>query len=139
MLVPFALVAPVAGGVNVGVGVPVGVPVGVFVGVDVTVSVVTVTVQLNIAGDASIFPAASLALTWKVCRPSDKFPKLVGRTQAAKLPSSSLHSNWIASAPLSARMKSNTAELLMLGFDGLFMITVSGAVVSIVQLKLAGN
>ena len=58
--------------------------------------------------------------------------------QAAKLPSSSLHSKLATPVPASVPLKVNDAELVALGFDGLLSIVVSGTAVSIVQVNDAG-
>src|SRR5688500_13171009 len=64
------------------------------------------TVQLYPAGVASVLPAASVALTWKVWPPSARPVRLTGDVQAAKLAPSSLHSKV---APASSAVKVNVA------------------------------
>ncbi len=50
------------------------------------------TVQVKLAGVASVLPAASMARTWKVWLPSAGRYSSAGEAQATKLPASSLHS-----------------------------------------------
>src|SRR5207244_8717992 len=91
------------------------------------------TVQLTVAGVASMLPAASLARTWKVCVLASTRPlKLVGLVQAAKAAASSLHSKL---APLSGELKLMLGELVLL--SGAVLMIVSGAVRSTVQVTVA--
>jgi hypothetical protein len=51
------------------------------------------TVKDALAGDASVFPAASLARTWNVCGPSPNAGGVSGEVHGANAPESMLHSN----------------------------------------------
>ena len=95
-------------------------------------------VQLNEAGVGSALPTPSIARTWKVWSPSESPAYSFGLVQAAKLPSSSLHSKLATSLPASVPLKLKLAEPLALGSSGLVSIVVLGAVVSIVQVNEAG-
>ena len=58
--------------------------------------------------------------------------------QVAKPPPSSWHSKLATPVPASVPLKLNDAEVLLVGFDGLLLIVVFGAVASMVQVKEAG-
>ena len=83
-------------------------------------------VQVNEAGVGSTLPTPSIARTWKVWSPSESPAYSFGLVQAAKLPSSSLHSKLATPVPASVPLKLNDAEPLALGFGGLLAIVVSG-------------
>ncbi len=85
------------------------------------------TVKLRVASEASVLPAASLALTEKVCEPSESPVSSFGDEQAAQAPASSLHSKL---DPSSVEEKEKLAELDAVTPDGPPEISVSGAAVS---------
>jgi hypothetical protein len=91
------------------------------------------TVHVKLAG-APVFVAASVAFTWKVCEPSATLVSETGEEQALQAPESSLH--WKV-----ALSEAENAKLGAVSFDdaaGVESKLVVGAVVSIVQAKLAG-
>jgi hypothetical protein len=91
-------------------------------------------VQAKEAGVASMFPAASLARTEKLCSPSARPAYSFGLVQASYAPASSAHSKL---APAS-ELNPNAAVALFAGLLGCESIVVSGALESIVQTKLTG-
>ena len=92
------------------------------------------TVQVAVAGVGSTLPAASVALTEKVCAPSVRPVSPSGELQDANDPLSSLHAN--VAAP-SAEVKATdwVDDELVAGIA--VAIVVSGAVVSTVKARLA--
>jgi 2C-methyl-D-erythritol 2,4-cyclodiphosphate synthase len=100
-----------------------------IVAVGATVSIV----QVELAAVPAL-PAASTALTWKVCEPSARPVYAFGLEQLANAPPSSAHVNV---AP-SSELKLKDALALLLGFVGAAEIVAAGATVSIVHVKLAG-
>ena len=84
---------------------------------------------------ASVFPAASVALTWNVCEPCARFEYVVGLAHATNEPESSLHWNV---EPDSVEENANVAVLALLLPEGPLVMLVSGATVSTVQLNEAG-
>src|SRR4028119_1091713 len=76
---------------------------------------VTSTVQLRLAGAASVLPAVSGALTWKVCAPSVRLEYPLGTTQAPKGLPSREHSKLELA---SEEEKSKLADVLFTGPDG---------------------
>ncbi len=78
-----------------------------------------------------MFPAISVALTWKVWLPSANAVKFRGLVQAEKLPLSSLHSKV---EPVSVAVKLKPGAVLLDGLAGLAEIPVSGGVKSTVQV-----
>src|SRR5439155_12711712 len=84
----------------------------------------------QVAEATSLLPAASVALTWKVCDPSASLLKPCGLEQAAKLPESSLH--W-KEEPGSEELKVNVAVVALVGSAGPEAIDAVGAVRSTVQ------
>ena len=102
----------------------------------ITVSgAVVSTVQVNDAGVASLLLAPSIARTWKVCDPSERPEYAFGLEQVANDPASSLHSNVLpASVEWNVKLALDEPD----GFDGDVSITVSGAAVSTVHVKVAG-
>ena len=94
-------------------------------------------VQVRLAGEASVLPAASVALTSNVCDPVDNPEYDFGEVQEPKLPPSKRHSNV---DPDSLEEKVKDALVLVVVPDGPSMIVVSGGVVSaaMVQVRLAG-
>ena len=104
----------------------------------VTVGASVSIVQAKLAGLASRLPAWSLARTSKVWLPSARPLYCFGEVQAARHPASSRHSNEATPEPLSLPEKPKEAALRPERSAGWAVIWVSGAVVSIVQVKLAG-
>jgi hypothetical protein len=93
-------------------------------------------VHVKLAGEASTFAAASFARTWKVCDPSASPLYAFGEEQEVKAPVSSAHSN-VAPVSGDENEKLALAEfVLALGLD---VIEVSGALVSIVHVDVAGD
>ena len=92
--------------------------------------------QFLVAGVASVFPAGSLARTWKVWDPLGKAVYVLGLVHAAKAAVSSLHSKV---EPASVAVNVNVAVFGLLLPLGPPVIVVSGAVVSMVHVALAGN
>jgi hypothetical protein len=84
-------------------------------------------VQLRPAGEASVLPAASVALTEKACEPTVKELYSRGELQALQGPESSLH--WKLE-PLSLEEKPKLALVEMVVPGGPERIVVSGAAVS---------
>src|SRR5438128_7044753 len=91
-------------------------------------------VHVKLAGVASTLPAGSVARTWKVWLPSASALWLCGLVQAANAAPSSLHSKVL---PALVAVKLKLALVLLVRTGGLAVIVVSGAVVSMVQVKLA--
>jgi hypothetical protein len=114
--------------------VPVGV-LAVTVGAVVSTGVVS-TVQVWVAGLASVFPAASFALTSKVCEPSERSLNVLGASQAAKVAPSRLHSKVES---FSVEENSKVAEALFTLPEGPSLMVVSGAVVSTVKVRVAAD
>jgi len=79
-----------------------------------------------------VFPAASFALTVKVCDPSAVAGSVFGLVQAAKAPASSLH--WKPPGVVSLALKAKSGVLSLLGFAGLVPRVICGGAVSIVQV-----
>ena len=83
------------------------------------------TVQVRLAGLASVFPAVSVAFTSKVCEPSDSPLYSFGEVQLSKAPLSSLHSKV---ALLSLEEKLKLAVVLLRVPEGPEVMLVSGEV-----------
>ena len=94
------------------------------------------TVQDALAGVASVFPAASIALTWIVCDPCERVESARGLVAAVQDPLSSLL--WKVT-PVSFEVKLTEAVVEETSPEGAEVIVVLGAVVSTVQLALAGE
>src|SRR5260370_785454 len=93
-------------------------------------------VQVELAGVASVLPAASVARTSKVWLPSLSAGESVsGLEQAVQLPLSIRHSK---AEPLSDELKVKVGVVLLEGLEGLESMVVLGAVRSIVQVEPAG-
>src|SRR4249919_4196591 len=92
-------------------------------------------VQVKLAGDASVLPAASVARTWKVCEPWLSPVWLLGELQADQPPPSSWHSKV---EPPSEELKEKSGAAELLGSLGCAVIVVFGAAVSIVHVYVAG-
>jgi hypothetical protein len=88
---------------------------------------------VKLAGVGSVFPALSVARTWKVWEPGNSPVYEAGLEQAVKPPPSSSHSKV---EPPSEELKSKLTSGV-LGSGGATSIVVWGAVVSIVQLWVA--
>jgi len=89
---------------------------------------------LAFAGDLSVFPAGSVARTWKACFPSTKGAEVHGLVHAVKAAVSRLHSNVL---PVTVEVKEKVALVLLVAVAGLEVIIVSGTG-AMVQLKFAG-
>jgi Glu-tRNA(Gln) amidotransferase subunit E-like FAD-binding protein len=102
----------------------------------VSVGALTVEiVQAKLAGVGSVLPAASVAVTVNVWFPSASPVYAFGLVQADPAPPSIVQLNVL---PASVEVNEKLAFELFDGFVGLEVIVVSGAAVSIVQVKLAG-
>ncbi len=110
---------------------PDGPPVMVVSGAGAT----TATVNVREAGVASTLPAASLARTENVCSPSARFVYACGDVHAANAALSRRHSN-VAPGSL---VKANDAEFVVMVPVGPLVIVVSGAAVSTVNVRVAGE
>src|SRR6266513_369974 len=93
------------------------------------------TVQVWLAGVASVFPAGSVARTSRVWLPSPSAPVVSGLVQELQLPPSIRHSNV---EPGSLALNANAGVVSFEGLGGPPSIVVFGAVRSIVHVKLAG-
>ncbi len=126
--------APVSLDVNTCVTVlalmPDGPDVIVVFGTDVS------TVHVRVAGDASMLPATSTALTANVCAPSARPPNATGVEQAAKLAASSLHSN---ATPVSVDENAKLADVALTDPVGPAVSVVDGAVTSTIHVRVAGE
>ena len=91
-----------------------------------TVGGVVSTVQMRLAGVASIPPKPSKARTAKVCEPSVRLLKLAGEAQVLKTAPSKLHSN-VAPAKVDEKLK--LAELLLDKPNGPLSMTVLSVLV----------
>ena len=98
--------------------------IGVFGAV---VSAGTVTVQLAVAAELSVLPAASVARTAKAWSPTATSEYALGLVHATQAPPSRRHSNV---EPDSVEEKPKLAAVSVVGDDGAEEIAVSGAVVS---------
>jgi hypothetical protein len=93
------------------------------------------TVQVKVAGLASVLPAGSVARTLKVCEPSARPVYGCGLVQAEKPPPSS----WQAKVePGSLEVKSNAALAEAVSAGGFEVIVVFGATASTVHVWTAG-
>jgi hypothetical protein len=93
------------------------------------------TVQVNVAGLVSVFPAASLARTLNVWEPSATLVYVVALVQVEKPPPSSSHSKV---EPASLDTNEKVGELSLLGSLGEAVMVVFGAAVSTVHVRVAG-
>ena len=93
-------------------------------------------VQVKLAGVGSVLPAGSVARTWKVWLPLTKPLYVVGLVQEVKALPSWLQANVL---PGSVAVNANVALVLVLVSGGAEVMFVSGAMVSMTQLKLAGE
>ena len=94
------------------------------------------TVQDALAGVASVFPAASIALTWIVCDPCERVESARGLVAVVHDPLSSLL--WKVT-PVSFEVKLIVAFVEETSPEGAAVIVVSGREVSTVQEALAGE
>jgi hypothetical protein len=101
--------------------------------IEVSGGVVSI-VQVKLAGIGSALPAASVAVTWKVCDPGARPVYACGLVQAAVTPSS----EQLKLEPDSVEVKEKLAPVAFVGLLGLLVIVVSGALVSIVHVAEAG-
>src|SRR3954462_8011347 len=91
--------------------------------------------QVWLADVASLFPAASIALTSNVWLPSASAAVVCGLVQPFQLPPSTRHSN---GEPASDEWNVNTGVAVLSSAGGAESIVVSGAVKSTVQALDAG-
>ena len=106
---------------------------GGAVGPIVVSGAVTSTTHVYVAGDASVFPALSVALTEKVCDASLSPAYDCGLVQVVKAAPSRLQVN----EPLSDEENENDAAAELDWLGGLESIVVAGAVPSYVKLRVA--
>jgi len=105
-----------------------------------TVGAAVSITHVRVAGDASTFPAASIARTANVCDPSVNELYTAGLVQAPKLPASSLHSKLATPLPPgSDPVNENPAFGLLVGSGGPTLMFVSGAVTSIDHVYESGG
>src|SRR5215207_2507114 len=90
-------------------------------------------VQLPVAGEPSVLPAGSVALTSNACGPSDSPVYDLGDEQAAKPPPSSWHSKLEFA---SVEVNSNTASVELTIPVGPSPIDVSGGAASMVKVRV---
>ncbi len=83
-----------------------------------------------------MLPAASVARTEKVCEPSVSAASVSGEVHDPNEPLSTLHSNV---EPVSLEENSNVGVLSLVAPDGPAVIDVSGAAVSTVIVRVAGE
>jgi hypothetical protein len=86
------------------------------------------TVQLRVAGEASVLPAASVAFTAKVWEPTARLLYVLGEAQLPQDPESSEH--WKLE-PLSLEVNAKPALVEVVVPEGPELIVVTGAVVSV--------
>src|SRR5262245_22454090 len=90
--------------------------------------------HVQVAGEASVFPAGSVARTSNVCAPSVRPARLSGLVHGAQLPPSVRHSNV---EPPSEEPKVKLGVVAFDGSAGLPVIVVSGAVRSTSTLRMS--
>ena len=107
-------------------------------GADIIVvfGIVVSTVQVALAGVASVFPAASIARTWIVCDPCERLESARGLVAVIQDPLSSFL--WKVT-PDSFEVKLTEAVVEETFPEGAAVIVVLGAAVSTVQEALAGD
>jgi hypothetical protein len=88
------------------------------------------TVQVKLAGVGSTLPAASVAVTWKVCDPGARPVYGCGLVHVALAPSS----EQLKVEPGFVAVNEKLALVALVGFAGPPVIVVSGALVSITQV-----
>ena len=93
------------------------------------------TVQVWVAGEGSVFPAGSVARTRRVWVPSVSPVYWRGEVQKVNADPSREHSNV---APVSSAVKVKVAVVSVVGSSGPVATVVWGAVVSTVQVYVAG-
>ena len=100
----------------------------------VELGAVVSTSHVNVAGEASVFPATSVARTLKVWLPSARGPGYArGLAQPPQRPASSLHSK---AEPGSSAVNAKLAAVALVGSAGCESIVVAGASVSTVKVLL---
>src|SRR4051794_16820158 len=92
------------------------------------------TVQVVVAGVASVLPAASVARTRKVCAPGVSPERTSGDEQAVQAPASRRHSKL---APVSLESKRKSADVVPVAAGGVSVKKVFGALVSTRKLWAA--
>ena len=92
---------------------------------DVSGAIVSI-LHVYVAGLASTLPAVSIALTWKLCDPSESDGVVNGEVHATNAAESNEH--WKVEVSLAVKLRLGVVTLL--GFVGYAVIVVSGAVVS---------
>ena len=114
----------------------------------VDVGTVVSMVQVDDAGDASVLPAASLALTWNVWLPSAKLEYDLGLVHAANESESNLHSDNVTAVPVPSAVNAILIEFEFVeppGATALLLPSVApvmvviGLIVSMVQVDDAGD
>lgn len=99
-----------------------------------TVGAMMSTVQVHVAGVASTLPAASMALTVKVCMAFVRREYAFGEVQMLEAAPSRLQPNvTLASGDVNVKL----AEILVVKANGMVVIVVSGGVLSIVTAAIA--
>src|SRR5215210_7420913 len=93
------------------------------------------TAKTRWAGEASVFPAGSIARTWKVCGPSPSEAVVWAEVQEAQAPLSTRHSDV---EPGWSDEKVNVGVGSFVGPDGPLSTVVSGTAVSTVNARDAG-
>jgi hypothetical protein len=118
--------------VDLNVNIALVLVVGFFGFVMMTVSggIVSTVHVFAFAGDLSMFPARSIARTWKICFPSIKGSEVHGLVHEANTLLSKLHSKVLLP---SVEVKEKVARGLFVYVGGLAVIMVFGAFVSTVQ------
>ena len=94
------------------------------------------TVQEALAGEPSVFPAASVARTWIVCGPCERALNVIGLVTGLHDPLSSFLWNV---TPDSLELNSIVADVDEMFPEGADVIVVFGATVSTVHEALAGE
>jgi hypothetical protein len=95
--------------------------------------IVVSVVHVYVAGDASVFPAWSVARTSKVWLPSASDGSVCGLVQDAQLPPSTRHANV---EPASLELKLNVGVSSLDGSGGFESIVVCGGVLSMRRLEM---
>ena len=88
------------------------------------------------AGVASVFPAASVALTENLCEPSPSFAVVFGELHGEKAPESILHLN-VEPGSLDEKRKVGVGSLIWAPLAGPAVIVVFGSAVSSEKSRVA--
>jgi hypothetical protein len=120
--------------------------VGVLVIVDpaagpasiVVCGAVVSTVNVRVAGDASVFPTPSVAVTVSVCSPSARGVGVYGESHENVPPPSIAHSN-VEPGSLEENSNVGVVSVIVAPAAGPASIVVCGAVVSTVNVRVAGD